>query len=153
MFTIKDVEFKCYYIFRISAQKYCTMSTSKLICTYDPAENQSLSIRKSDIKILDLSGRIFNEDIRSSLKDYSNLEELSLSSCRIKHLENRTFADLSQLIKLNLSDNLIASFNSFSVDKQNVLNILILSNNLLNSLDNIHLENFPKLKVLDISGE
>ncbi|XP_044763681.1 SLIT and NTRK-like protein 1 [Coccinella septempunctata] len=128
------------------------MTVHKLSCTYDPSEERSLFIQKTDIKTLDLSGSMINEVVRSSIREYGNLEELSLSNCRIKRLENGTFADLQKLIKLNLSDNLLTTFNGHSFERMSSLNIMILSNNLLETLSDMHLEAFPKLKVLDISG-
>ncbi|XP_045464868.1 uncharacterized protein LOC123674065 [Harmonia axyridis] len=135
----------------VSSEKYCTMSASRISCTYDPKGESSLSIQMTDIKALDLSGTEIHE-VRSYVEDYVNLEDLNLSSCRIKSLGKGTFAQLSKLIKLNLSDNLITSFDGNSFDKPNVLNILILSDNLLNSLSELHLDAFPKLNVLDVSG-
>ncbi|KAL3285427.1 hypothetical protein HHI36_019529 [Cryptolaemus montrouzieri] len=136
----------------ISADKHCVMSTFHLSCTFDISENRSLSIHKTDIKTLDLSGSVLNELVRLFVKEYINVEELNLSNCRIRHIENGTFSDLYKLVKLNLSDNLMKSFNTDSFQQPNALSVLILSNNLLTHLDSFPFENFPKLRALDISG-
>ena len=109
----------------------------------------------SDIIIINLDGQILptiDDEIKKYLETFQNVEELTMSVCKLHSLEN--FPDLPKLSKLELSDNYIKGDQLSFLKKYKNLTELRMVNNPIKSFDELKPleENFKdNLKILDLS--
>ena len=113
-----------------------------------------LNAQGSQLVKLDLSGnRLTSDDIRPSLLDnLTGLLELDLSKNLIDKLKKRSFNDLTSLEILNLSHNMIKDISPKLFKNQNNMRSLSLSNNQLTRLVNDALSGLESLEQLHVDN-
>ncbi|KAL4271495.1 hypothetical protein GQ457_13G030200 [Hibiscus cannabinus] len=128
--------------------KYLDLSWNKIESISNQDETQ---LRLANLEQLDLSVNSFRNNKLSFFKEFPNLKSLIMSrnylqgSLDIKGLEN-----LTNLKKLDLSDNRIESLESYKELKLTHLRELNLDSNLLSNSVFASLKGFPNLKSLSI---
>ena len=104
-------------------------------------------------QVLDLSGNrlqtLLNEQfVRSNLL---NLQKLYLRNCRIEHIEPQTFKGLTNLVELDLSQNLLNAVPSMALSYISSLRDLTIASNRIQKVESNAFVDTPALHKLDLS--
>ncbi|NXE75038.1 TLR4 protein, partial [Cochlearius cochlearius] len=107
----------------------------------------------NSLQVLKMAGNSFeNNKLANNLKNLSHLHTLDISSCKLVHVDQRTFDALSELKELNISNNKLLTFDPVVYKPLQALTALDFSNNQLSVLLDSALEILPdSLVLLDIS--
>lgn len=134
----------------------CSTNGLQLSCSgiTAPQLHKSISatINKTQIYSLDVSGGLLPTIYASTLSNFSALQSFYATDCRLELLQEDAFSDLPLLYDVDLSNNLLSSFNSQPFPKENSLKILNLASNLLEDLSQFDIGHFPKLQVLNLTN-
>ncbi|XP_023294586.2 uncharacterized protein LOC111677656 [Lucilia cuprina] len=104
-------------------------------------------------QVLDMSGNrlqtLLNEQfVRANLL---NLQKLYLRNCRIEHIEPQTFKGLTNLVELDLSQNLLVSIPSMALSYISSLRDLTIASNRIQKVEPNAFIDTPALHKLDLS--
>ena len=92
----------------------------------------------------------FTDDIKQYLENFKDLEELTLSICKLTSLKN--LPDLPKLKKIVLTDNHLKGEDLNNLCKYKNLVDIRIANNDIKNIDEIKcLENLPELEILDFT--
>ncbi|NXT84243.1 TLR4 protein, partial [Zapornia atra] len=107
----------------------------------------------NSLQVLKMAGNSFEDNkLANNFKNLSHLHILDISSCKLVHIEQRTFDALSELKELNINNNKLLSFDPVVFKPLQALTALDFSNNQLTVLLDSALETLPdSLVLLDIS--
>ncbi|KAM6243992.1 toll-like receptor 4 [Porphyrio hochstetteri] len=107
----------------------------------------------NSLQVLKMAGNSFEDNkLANNFKNLSHLHILDISSCKLVHIDQRTFDALSELKELNISNNKLLSFDPVVFKPLQALTALDFSNNQLTVLLDSALEILPdSLVLLDIS--
>ncbi|NXV78198.1 TLR4 protein, partial [Atlantisia rogersi] len=107
----------------------------------------------NSLQVLKMAGNSFEDNkLANNFKNLSHLHILDISSCKLVHIDQRTFDALSELKELNIGNNKLLSFDPVVFKPLQALTALDFSNNQLTVLLDSAREILPdSLVLLDIS--
>lgn len=109
----------------------------------------------ADTQVLDMSGNNLNQLPQHIFQDrrLTNLQKLFLSECKISYIADEAFAQLTNLIELDLSHNFIQQVPTKSLEPlRHSLRKLSLAYNSIHVLDSAAFSSLTKLSSLDLSN-
>ncbi|XP_073994780.1 uncharacterized protein isoform X2 [Rhodnius prolixus] len=106
----------------------------------------------SDMQVLDLTGNSIPYLTKNAFKSVGllNLQRIFLKAAGVRELHRDAFKDLTILVEVDLSDNLIATLHQDTFSGNDRLKVLFLNGNPITSIKESQFPHLPHLKTLEM---